>query len=151
MAWALLAQHYGRLNTTTGYVAYIYWICGICHAANVQTEGMVLIFIYYYVRVRTRRTARALRAARSVAPIRAHSNTLSLRHNSLNKDHRRLKPVNPFPCLNPQYRDHIPATPRSTTVITPYLVPLNKHFLGVFPGYGQTGVMCLARLSMAPI
>ena len=74
MAWALLAQHYGRLNTTTGYVAYIYWICGVCHAANVQTEGMVLIFIYYYVRVRTHRTARALRAARSVALIHAHSN-----------------------------------------------------------------------------
>ena len=75
MAQALLAQHYGRLNTTTGYVAYIYWICGICHAANVQTEGIVLIFIYYYVCVRTRRTAWALQAARSIAPIRAHSNT----------------------------------------------------------------------------
>src|SRR5258708_36811879 len=75
MVWALLAQHYGRLNTTTGYVAYIYWICGVCHAANVQTEGMVLIFIYYYVHVRMRRTARALRAARSVAPIHTHSNT----------------------------------------------------------------------------
>src|SRR5258708_22928192 len=76
MAWALLAQHYGRLNTTTGYVVYIYWICGICHAANVQTEGMVLIFIYYYVRVRTCRTAWALQAACSVAPIRTHSNNL---------------------------------------------------------------------------
>src|SRR5229473_1817878 len=53
---------------------HIYWICGICHAANVQTEGMVLIFIYYYVRVRTHRTARALRAAHSIALICAHSN-----------------------------------------------------------------------------
>src|SRR5258708_5219675 len=52
----------------------IYWIYGICHAANVQTEGMVLIFIYYYVRVRTHRTARALRAAHSIALICAHSN-----------------------------------------------------------------------------
>src|SRR5260370_36310690 len=54
----------------------IYWICGVCHAANVQTEGMILI--YMVLLVRTRRTARALRAARSVAPIRAHFNSYHL-------------------------------------------------------------------------
>src|SRR5258708_7559287 len=72
MAWALLAQHYGRINTTNGIVANIYWLCDVCLAANVQTK--VLIFNYYYVRVRRHRTARALRAARSVALIHAHSN-----------------------------------------------------------------------------
>src|SRR5258708_11173061 len=36
MVWALLAQHYGRLNTTTGYATYILdmWHMSCCQCAD---------------------------------------------------------------------------------------------------------------------
>src|SRR5258708_21217434 len=42
----------------------------------------------------------------------------------------------------------------SSSAITPYRVSFNEHIVGVFPtvpGPRWTAVMCLARLSMAPI